>query len=429
MFMLIYRILFIPLFLLMLPHYGMRMWRRGGYAKDFKYRLGFWPVMEKFDKKRIWIQSVSVGEVKAACSLIDRFTADGRFEVILTTTSSTGYALAKELYASKILFVGLFPWDFYPFSALAWKRICPDIALLMEGELWPEHLHQAHIRRVPVYLINARLSDRTFARYLRFKSVSRAIFSRVTKILTSSNETFDRFVKLGVDGSKLSASGNIKFDCDYPRIDTSAKVALKFELGFSGESLILLGSATWHGEEEWLVRCFGEIRKKTERDWRLLLVPRHAERRAEIAAMLRSSGLRWHQRSRGHPSAQVDVCLADTTGELVKLTGISDLIFIGKSLFESKGGQSPLDAAAYGVPMVYGNNMANFRDICHSLELAGGAVKATDGAAAQEAIVELAMDARRRASLSEILCRWRAQNRGAAECAYRLIVGDCCGAK
>ncbi|MDR2720935.1 MAG: hypothetical protein LBB15_01435 [Puniceicoccales bacterium] len=427
--MLIYRILFLPLFILMLPHYGIRMWKRGGYAKDFKYRLGFWPAIKKSGKKRVWLQSVSVGEVKAADSLINHFTADARFEVVLTTTSSTGYALAKELYANKILSVGLFPWDFWLFSVLAWKRICPDVIILMEGELWPEHLHQAHIRHVPVYLVNARLSDRTFTRYLRFKAISRVIFSRVTKILASSNESFDRFVELGVNSGKLLASGNLKFDCDFPQIDASVKVALKAELGFSSESLVLLGSSTWSNEEEWLVKCFEEVRKKTERDWRLLLVPRHAERRVEIATMLRDSKLRWHQRSRGPSPKQVDICLADTTGELTKLTSISDLVFIGKSLLGNRGGQSPLDAAAYGIPMVYGNNMANFRTICQSLESIRGAVQAADEIAAWKAIVELAMDEHRRAHLSKILFRWRAQNRGAAECVYRLIVGDCCDAK
>ncbi|MDR1255362.1 MAG: hypothetical protein LBJ94_00310 [Puniceicoccales bacterium] len=424
MFTLIYRLLFLPLFLLMLPYYGIKMWRRGGYAKDLTYRLGFYPTLKKSGKKRIWLQAVSVGEVKAVGGLVDLLIADGRFEIILTTTSSTGYTLAGELYGGKILFVGLFPWDFYAFSALAWEKIRPDIALLMESELWPEHMHQARVRSSPIYLVNARLSDKTFARYAKFPALCRAIFSPVTKILAQSKDVYDRFVALGIDGNKLSVSGNLKFDCTFPPIGASDRKALKTELGFGEESLILLGSSTWPGEEEWLIECFAMIRKRAKGDWRLLFVPRHAERRAEIMLSLKRGEFCWHQRSRGPAEAQVDICLADTTGELARLTSVADLVFIGKSLLGNSGGQSPLDAAAYGIPMVYGDNMTNFRAICQSLELSGGAVKAGDAAAAQSALVELAFDGQRRGQLSKILADWYVQNRGAAEYTYRAIVED-----
>jgi 3-deoxy-D-manno-octulosonic-acid transferase len=385
--------------------------------------------MKKSDKKRIWLQAVSVGEVKAVGSLIDRFIADGRFEIVLTATSSTGYTLAKELYGNKILFVGLFPWDFCIFSMLAWKRIWPDVAILMESELWPEHMHQARVRHVPVYLVNARLSDKSFARYSKFKALSRAIFSQITKILASSEGDFSRFIALGVDERKLSVSGNIKFDCALPQIDPFSKNKLKIELGFSEKSSILLGSSTWLGEEEWLIKCFDAIRKKAEQDWRLLLVPRHAERREEIVFCLKKSKFSWHQRSCGPVSKQIDICFADTTGELAQLTDISDLVFIGKSLLGNSGGQSPLDAAAYGVPMVYGDSMTNFRAICQSLESAGGAVKAGDTASAQDALVELALNEHKRAHLSKILSGWYAKNRGATEHTYRAIVEDFFDAK
>lgn len=408
----------------MLPYYGMRMWRRGGYGRDFRYRLGLYPSLKKSEKKRIWLQAVSVGEVKAAESLIDRFITDGRFEVVLTTTSSTGYSLARDLYSRKILLVGLFPWDFCLFSMLAWRRICPDIVVLMEGELWPEHIHQASMRHVPIYLVNGRLSDKTFARYLKFSVLSRKIFSQITKILAQSKDVFNRFIELGIDKQKISVSGNLKFDCTFPQMDLLSKKKLKAKLGFSEDSLILLGSSTWPGEEEWLVECFREIRRQTQKDWRLLLVPRHAERRGEIVSCLKKSKFRWHQRSLGAAANQVDICLGDTTGELVWLTGTSDLAFVGKSLLGNSGGQSPLDAAAYGVPIVYGDSMTNFRTICQSLESAGGAMKAADGESAQKILIELACDGDKRANLARVLSDWYTQNRGATEYTYRTIIGD-----
>jgi 3-deoxy-D-manno-octulosonic-acid transferase len=400
------------------------MWKRGGYRKNLKYRFGLCPKIEKSTKKRIWIQAVSVGEVKAVGQLIDRFIADGRFEVVLTTTSSTGYAIAEKLYADKVLFLGLFPWDFFPFSSLAWKRISPDIIILVEAEIWPEHLHQAHRRGVPVYLVNARMSDLSFARYSRCKVIFRMLFSRITKILAQSSDAFNRFTKLGVDKNRIVISENIKFDYDLPEIDAASKNKLKLELGFSEDSFVLLGSSTWPGEEELLIKCLLAARKKTKQDWRLLLVPRHAERRSEIIEYLKKSKFSWHQRSLGMAPKRTDICLADTTGELAQLTGAADLAFIGKSLFDNDGGQSPLEAAAYGVPIVYGNRMTNFRAVCESLESIGGAIVTEDAASTQNALLTLASDTRRRTRLSKILSEWYHGNRGATEYTYRTIIGD-----
>ena len=155
----IYRVLFLPLLLVTLPYYLRRMLKRGGYARDFHHRLGFLDRVpaKTAGVKRIWIQAVSVGELLAAAPLLESLQGDAGIEVVLTTTTSTGYTLARERYNDLAAALGVFPLDFWPCSSLAWRRVDPDLVILLEGELWPEHLHQARVRDVPVLLVNARL--------------------------------------------------------------------------------------------------------------------------------------------------------------------------------------------------------------------------------------------------------------------------------
>ncbi len=422
MFIFLYRLLFWPIFFLVIPYYGYRMWRRGGYLVDFKYRLGLLPIIKKNGKKkRIWIQAVSVGEVKAVSKLLEFFKNDERYEIFLTTTSSTGYTLAKKLYTKTVKFVGLFPWDFWLFSILAWRRIKPDIIVLMEGELWPEHLHQANCRNVPVFLVNARLSDKTYNWYLGHESLARWIFDQVSKIGVCSDENVRRFVDIGVSRKKLQLTGNLKFDIDVSSITSEEKKKLKISLGFPEDAHIILGSSTWPGEEEILIRCLRVVRKSATNKWYLLLVPRHAERRNEIINILKNSQFTWHQRSLGAAKQKVDICLADTTGELERLTSIADIAFIGKSLLKNSGGQSPLDAAAHGVPVVYGNKMNNFISICRSLEALGGVIKVTNDVQAIQVIATLTSNPEKRDQQAQVLKTWYYGNCGASELTYKII--------
>ncbi len=405
----------------MLPYYGYRMWKRGGYLTDIKYRFGFLPKFGKPTKKRVWIQAVSVGEVKALSKLLEFFKKDDRYEIFLTTTSSTGYTLAKKLYSKVVAFVGLFPWDFWLFSRLAWKRISPNVVILMEGELWPEHLYQAKLCNVPVFLVNARLSDKTYDRYLKYEGVAHWLFKHVDKIGVCSEENLKRFVNIGVPRQKLQFVGNLKFDVDVPVVTAEDKSRLKNELGFPEDAKIILGSSTWPGEEDMLIRCLRMLRKSSAEKWYLVLVPRHAERREEIMGLLRRTSFLWHQRSLGVAKRRVDICLADTTGELAQLTSLSDIAFIGKSLLKNNGGQSPIDAAAYGIPIVYGNRMSNFASICQSLEVLGGATKVYDATQAVQAIATLANNPQKRAQQAQLLRTWYAGNCGASELTYKII--------
>ena len=411
----VYRILFPTLLVLALPYYLWRMLRRGGYARDFSHRLGLFPDLGPVPggRRRFWIQAVSVGEIQAIGPLLRRLKSAGGVEIVLTTTTSTGYRIAKELHAKEVDRIGIFPADLWPCSALAWSRIRPDVAVLVEGELWPEHLAQARSRGVPAVLINGRLSDRSFARHLRLRPLSRRLFSRFTAILAGSEEDARRFRELGLTPI---TTGNLKFDVAPPAPpEPGAAALLRESLGFGGCDCVVLGSSTWPGEETVLLRTVGALRRSGV-DVRLLLVPRHAERRTEVSREVEASGLKWHLRSSGAPApAGTVVHVADTTGELRALTAAADVAFCGKSLPPHEGGQTPVEAAAAGLAIVYGPRMTNFHEMCRQLESAGAALRAEDGTQAETLIARLVRDAGERKKVGGRALRWCAENRGATE--------------
>lgn len=414
----IYRLLFLPLFLISCPYYFGRMIRRGGYAKDFTHRFGCVPALppRRAGVHRIWIQAVSVGETEAVAPLLRELKSRGNVEVILTTTTSTAYKIIREKYAELVTAYACFPMDFLPFSAKAWRRFNPSIAVLMEGELWPEHLAQARRRGVPVFVVNARLSDKSFRRYRAAGFLARWLLGQIRFICAGTKNDFDRFRALGVPAEKIEFTGNMKFDvASGEKFSEDDAAALKRELGFPADAPVLLGSSTWAGEEEMLLETFRRARERFA-DLRLLICPRHAERRAEIAALLEKTSWKWFLRSRTKPEdvpADADVCIADTTGELRKLTHLAQLAFVGKSLPPNNGGQTPIECAALGVPIVYGPAMTNFKDVCRSLEDCRAAVKVRDAAEAREKLLALLGDPAEREKMSASAQAWHRGNQGA----------------
>lgn len=411
----LYRILFLPLLLLASPYYLWRMRRRGGYAEGFWHRFGAVPPLpaKAPGARRIWLQAVSVGEVLAIAPLLEAFRREGPTEVYLTTTTSTGYQLAKEKYAALTVGLGYFPLDWWAFSARAWRKVAPDLAILMEGERWPEHVRQARARRVPVISVNARMSDRSFKRSLRFKWALRPLAAGITLVLCASKRDEQRFKALGFAPERLQTTGNLKLDVTIPLLSDAEKSALRRELGL-GAGLVLLGSSTWAGEETALLTALKAARERG-RKVSLLLVPRHAERREELRGLLEKSGLSFHFRSTGAAPGTVDVAVGDTTGELRNFTQLADLVFTGKSLAPHDGGQTPVEAAVLGKPVLHGPRMTNFRDIIRTLTEAGAVRKVETHSELITATVELLQDSGQREKLATAAREWGEANRGATE--------------
>lgn len=424
----LYRILYLPAFLAVLPYYGLRMWRRGGYAKDFQHRLGFFHRLAApaTGKKRIWLQAVSVGEILAIGPLIKALGAIDDIEIVITTTTSTGYAEALKRYQQSTLCIGLFPLDFWPCTNLAWKRIQPNVVMLTESELWPEHLHRAQASGTPTFLVNARISERSFARYKKVFSLARRLLKKFDFIYATNQLNRTRLLKLGANPETIKSFGNLKFDVAVGEpISASARSELLRELGFDSppdqpQPFILLGSSTWPGEEKALLNIQSKLINGGT-DCRLLLVPRHAERAPEITNRLKQQPLSWHQRSSQKSAPEgVRIYLADTTGELARLTQIADLAFIGKSLPPNDGGQTPIEAAGLGIPILMGPNMSNFKEVTRSLLRSGAARSVENEQALEINVKELAGNSKARESMSKAGLAWHKRNRGSSQ----RIAGD-----
>ena len=420
----IYRLIFLPALLLLAPYYLWRMRRRGGYAENFGGRFGYTEALPSkvAGRKRIWLQAVSVGEMLAIAPLLEAFRREGNTEVYLTTTTSTGYRLAKEKYAALTIGLGYFPLDFWGFSERAWWRVKPDLCILMEGERWPEHVHQAKIHGVPVLCVNARLSDRSYRRSVRSAWVLRPLTNSITRILCASKRDEQRFKAIGFPPERLETTGNLKLDVAIPALPATQVALLRRELGL-GDGLVLLGSSTWAGEEAALLTAFQTARVRGLKV-SLLLVPRHAERREELRGLLAKTGLTFHFRSegpyfakasKGGGASAVDVAVGDTTGELQKFTQLADVVFVGKSLAPHDGGQTPVEAAILEKPLLHGPHMTNFREIIRGLTEAGAVRKVETHAELISAAVELLQDADQRARLSAAAHEWHEANRGATE--------------
>lgn len=409
----LYRLLFLPLLLLTSPYYLWRMRRRGGYSEGFWHRFGAVPALppKRAGVKRIWLQAVSVGEVLAIAPLLEAFQREGGIEVYLTTTTSTGYKLVREKYAALTVGIGYFPLDFWAFTSRTWRKVQPDLCVLMEGERWPEHVRQGFRRGVPMISVNARMSDRSFRRSVRFRWLLRPLSHGVTRILCASKRDEQRFKAIGFNGGRLLTTGNLKMDVSIPLLGTAEHAQLKRELGL-GAGLVLLGSSTWPGEEEALITALKSARS-AGLAVSLLLVPRHAERREELRALLEKSGLKFHFRSQGPAVEIVDVAIGDTTGELRKFTQLADLVFTGKSLAPHDGGQTPVEAAVLGKAILHGPHMTNFREIIRALTDFGAVRKVETHEKLVSVAVELLGDEAQRDRLAEAARAWGEANRGA----------------
>jgi len=265
---------------------------------------------------------------------------------------------------------------------------------------------------VPALAVNARLSDRSFRRMRRVKFLVPVLFGGLTRVLAASEHDAGRFRELGFAAEKITVTGNLKLDVAIPPLSDAEKTQLRRELGLAADARVLLGSSTWPGEEDALLTAQQAVRE-TGVACALLIVPRHAERRDEIEALLKKSGRSHHFRSRGAAAGEVDAAVADTTGELRRLAQLADLVFCGKSLPPHTEGQTPVEAAALGKAILFGPGMANFRVIARELVACGGAQVVRDEAGLAAACAELLRDEAKRAAMAAAARAWQQANQGA----------------
>lgn len=421
-----YRISFPFVALLLAPYYLSRMFKRGGYGRKLSYRIGLWPKLppKKEGIRRIWIQAVSVGELSSIGKLLDNLLANPQVEIVLSGTTSTGLSIAEEKYAGKLLAQGPFPLDWLPFSTLAWSRIRPDLVIAVDSELWPEHMQQAARRKIPFLIINARLSDRSYRRLQFFRIFHGILIPKNMSVLASSEKQHERWMNLGLDPDQVTVTGNLKVDVvSKGSPDPESKRKLIEEFGFAKECIVLTGISTWPGEEQILLDTIKKLRGE-DIDARLLIIPRHAERREEIRKALTSSGLNFSLRTdEGKAPIGTTVYLADTTGELPDLIKSADFAFLGKTIPPNSGGQNPIEPVSIGLPLVIGPAYQNFRETCAELFSCGAAFKAGEKKEVEHLICEFARDEGKRTQAREACFSWIQKQGSPTETTLKLLHG------
>jgi 3-deoxy-D-manno-octulosonic-acid transferase len=374
---LIYNLLWPVGLLLFLPGYLARMFRRGGYRRNFGQRLGFYSAESRErlrDKHPTWIHAVSVGEIMIALKLAEKLRAlRPDLKCVLTTTTTTGHALAEKS-VSEWMQVLYAPLDFWPVMRRAFRVIAPQRIVLIEAEVWPNLVAEARKREIPVVLANARLSSRSEQRFRRFRFFVAPTFRQLDLVCVPSNEDAERWKNLGVKSPRIHVVGNIKYDVSNPR-HSSGEVQRLIKTETMRPTLF--GGSTHRGEEKILIDAFCTLRSEFPNLF-LVLAPRHVERAGEIETDVRSCNLRSSRRSAVGKGVELSDCLLiDTTGELRDWYEIATVVFIGKSL-TAHGGQNPVEAISARKPVIFGPHMENFASLAEQVVAKNGAVCVQD---------------------------------------------------
>ncbi|MBK8091352.1 MAG: hypothetical protein IPK32_05000 [Verrucomicrobiaceae bacterium] len=386
---LIYNLL-LPLgLLIMLPGAFVKMWRRGGKWSDLAQRLGFYPQalrisLERLPARRLWMHAVSVGEVNVARKLIARLLSLAPdCGIVLSTTTPTGYALAKECeskHPDRVVAI-YSPVDLPGVPSRVLEALRPRQLVLVEAEVWPNLLHACSRQKIPVSLINARLSPRSERRLTMLRGLVAPIYARLSRVCVQELKDVDRWAALGVLRDRITHTGSVKYDPQGASVPPDRVAEMRrvlTERGVAPEQPVLLAASTHAGEEVELARVFQKL-QQSHADLALLLVPRHAERRAEITAELKKAGL--HPALRSDAATRVDSAsrcvLIDSTGELAAWMHLATLVVIGKS-FLAEGGQNPAEAVMAGKPVLFGPHMENFTPLVEMLLSHKGAVQVHD---------------------------------------------------
>ena len=355
--------------------------RKGKYRSGFAAKfLGLNAVRRDERRKRcVWLHAVSVGEVNLLEPVIEELTRrHGDWQCVVSTTTATGYALARQKYSGHSVFYC--PLDFSWAVDAAMRRIRPDVLVLAELELWPNLICAAGRHGAKVAVINGRLSESSYRGYRRIGPVVRRILSRVDLVAVQNDRYAGRFAELGTPDGRLSVTGSIKFDGAETDRDNPATQHLAELARIGADDLVLLAGSTQEPEEELALAAYRKWAAKHPR-LRLILVPRHPDRFGAVATMLDRSGIGWQRRSeleRAGPDRDSRVLLVDAVGELGAWWGTAAFGFVGGSM-GARGGQNMIEPAAYAVAVSFGPNTHNFRDVVSAMLEADAACVVQNG--------------------------------------------------
>jgi 3-deoxy-D-manno-octulosonic-acid transferase len=425
----LYNILFLIGFVVSSPYYFLRLWRRGNWVKGFPQRFGRYDINLKqaiTNRQILWVHAVSVGEMTVCAVLVEALQK--RFpnlKIVVSTTTTTGMGeLQKRLppQVSKIYY----PIDRRKFVARALAVFHPTAIILVETEIWPNFLWRAQELGTPVFLVNARISDRSYPGYRRWRSLFRGLFASFASVGAQSESNAARLLEVGCRPETVEVLGNLKFDTAKVDVRKPLDVgAMLAQAGVAPDALVIVAGSTHEGEEEILADQYLRLRQKFPGLF-LVLVPRHFERARDIARVLSKKNLKLLYRSQLKPglrlaSGTVDVLLVNTTGELMNFYQHATVVFVGKSL-TAQGGQNPIEPAALGKATVFGPNMQNFADIARLFVENDAALQVSSAAHLEQVLGELLATPARREQLGSAARKIVRENQGAVDRTVEMIV-------
>ena len=336
------------------------------YRHRVHERLGIIP---KIPVPVIWIHCASIGEFKAANTLIDtliqKFTD---YRVLVTTVTATGSQSVIDTYQSKVLHYYL-PLDLPIIVNKYIKKINPSICIFLEKEIWPNLIHTLNKKNIPILLVNARLSQRSLEKYQKFtpKLVEQTL-NKLSVIATQNQNSANRFIELGVDAGKVVATGNIKFDQN-PSVNKAISKKIKTIIG---KRKVVVFASTHKGEEVQIIDAY--LNHKDSINALLVIIPRHPERFNEVYKLVQKHHLNIVKRSINKSCKDCDILLGDSMGEMMSYFEVADIVFMGGSL-NNTGGHNMLEPAALSKPILFGPNVFNFAEISTDLLEQNGAIQ------------------------------------------------------
>jgi 3-deoxy-D-manno-octulosonic-acid transferase len=340
----------------------------------------------------VWVHAASVGETVAVLPLIERL-ASRDIGLLLTTGTVTAAQVAADRLPPAAIHQFV-PVDTPPAVARFLDHWRPDLAVFAESELWPTMLRGLSARGVPLAVVNARMSERSFRTWRAAGPLAKAVVGRAELWLAQSEADAERLLALGA--GQVVVSGNLKFDVPPPPADAAAVAGLRADIG---ERPVFVAASTHPGEEETVIAAHGSVAAQGSR-LLTILAPRHPERGPALAADIDAAGLRVGRRSHAEPlTRETDIYLADTIGEMGLWYRLGDMAFLGGSLV-SRGGQNPIEPAKLGMPVLHGPHVGNFRDVYQALAEANAVKAVRDESSLASAVETLIADAGERARLA-----------------------------
>jgi len=416
-------------FLFLLPRFLFDAFRHGKYVAGFRERLGSLSPLSRDGRPVVWIHCVSVGETQAARPLVQRIREQyPSHRIVISTITLTGQTLAREVFKHDAARVFYFPFDWRWVVRRTLKSINPDSVLVMETELWPGFLRECKRQQIPVALVNGRLSEQSFRRYRMIKGFMRRVLSSINLAMMQTEADAERLRVLGMKADNTFVLGSLKFDAGTTPVTDSLTTKFLERFKLTRDSPLILAASTHAPEERIILEAFKQVVSKLESGARLMIVPRHPERFAEVAALIEASGFRWSRRSAlpAPSDEQAEVILLDSIGELQSVYSLAWIVFVGGSIAKN-GGHNILEPAAVGAAVITGPHIYNFQVIIETFVKAEAIIQLPQMADSQatlelaNVISQLLADSDKRNELGAIAQRLVNENRGATERTLKLL--------